>query len=154
MKQDKRGFTLIELLVVIAIIGVLAGIVLVSLNTARARGRDAKRISDVKQIQTALELFFNDQNPTAYPTAAVANFNATYYLCNTAAGWSTTACASGPTYITVNPAPTPPDGTCTADQNAYDYATTASGYSMTFCLGAATGGLGAGLRTATESGIQ
>ena len=57
--QSKRGFTLIELLVVIAIIGILASIILASLNTARAKGRDARRISDVKQIQLALELYYD-----------------------------------------------------------------------------------------------
>jgi prepilin-type N-terminal cleavage/methylation domain-containing protein len=55
----KKGFTLLELLVVIAIIGVLASIVMASLNSARSKARDAKRLSDVSQIKTALELYFN-----------------------------------------------------------------------------------------------
>lgn len=64
-----RGFTLIELLVVIAIIGVLASIVLASLNSARRKSRDARRITDVKQIQLALELYFDAQGTPSYPTA-------------------------------------------------------------------------------------
>lgn len=60
------GFTLVELLVVIAIIGVLSSIVLASLNTARAKGRDARRVSDIKTIQLALELYY-DANGT-FPT--------------------------------------------------------------------------------------
>lgn len=69
--SNARGFTLIELLVVIAIIGMLASIILASLNTARTKSRDARRIADLKEIQTALELSYNDNNqyPTALDTA-------------------------------------------------------------------------------------
>ncbi|MEK7645104.1 MAG: type II secretion system protein [Patescibacteria group bacterium] len=63
----QKAFTLIELLVVIAIIGILSSVVLASLNTARAKGRDARRVSDIKQIQLALELYA-DQNLGRYPT--------------------------------------------------------------------------------------
>ncbi len=58
-KNTKKGFTLIELLVVIAIIGILSSVVLASLSTARQKSRDAKRISDIGQVQLALELFFD-----------------------------------------------------------------------------------------------
>ena len=70
LKNSKKGFTLIELLVVIAIIGILSSVVLASLSTARQKSRDAKRISDVGQIQLALELAF-DRNQQ-YPGQAVA----------------------------------------------------------------------------------
>jgi prepilin-type N-terminal cleavage/methylation domain-containing protein len=72
MKRNylKNGFTLIELLVVIAIIGILAAIVIASLGTAKAKGRDARRQSDLRQIQLALELY-NDANST-YPLATAS----------------------------------------------------------------------------------
>ncbi len=56
----KRGFTLIELLVVIAIIGILSGIVITGLNGARVSARDTKRVSDIKNLQLALALYYND----------------------------------------------------------------------------------------------
>lgn len=71
LKQPRispKGFTLIELLVVIAIIGVLASVVLASLNSARKKSRDARRVADVKQVQLALELYF-DSNGNQYPEA-------------------------------------------------------------------------------------
>ncbi len=62
----RRGFTLIELLVVIAIIGILASIISVSLTSARAKGRDAKRVADIRTIQLSLEEYYNDNS--FYPT--------------------------------------------------------------------------------------
>jgi len=54
------AFTLIELLVVISIIGLLATLLVANFNAARARARDAQRKSDVRNIQTALRLYYND----------------------------------------------------------------------------------------------
>ncbi len=59
-ENNKKGFTLIELLVVVAIIGILSSVVLASLNSAREKARDARRKSDLKQIQNALEMYYND----------------------------------------------------------------------------------------------
>jgi len=61
----KKGFTLIELLVVIAIIGLLSSVVLASLNTARMKSRDARRLSDLSQISKALELYYDDNSTYA-----------------------------------------------------------------------------------------
>ena len=68
----KKGFTLIELLVVIALIGILSTLVLANLNSARERSRDAQRKSDLRSIQTALRLYYNDAGSypitSAFPT--------------------------------------------------------------------------------------
>ncbi len=64
MKKQK-GFTLIELLVVISIIGFLASLAMFALNSARIKARDTKRLADIKQIQYALELYFD--NNGEYP---------------------------------------------------------------------------------------
>lgn len=69
-QQSRSAFTLVELLVVIAVIGLLATIVAVSVNNARTKSRDVKRIADLKQIQTALELFYDNYN--RYPITAGA----------------------------------------------------------------------------------
>lgn len=66
--KNNKAFTLIELLVVISIIGLLASVILVSLNSARSKARDAKRIGDINQLAKALELYF-DKHDT-YPTVA------------------------------------------------------------------------------------
>lgn len=59
--SNKRGagFTLIELLVVVAIIGLLSSVVLVSTRNARIKARDARRLSDLQQVKSGLDLFFN-----------------------------------------------------------------------------------------------
>jgi general secretion pathway protein G len=74
--RHQRGFTLIELLVVIAIIGLLSSVVLASLNGARQRGRDARRLADLKQLQVALELSYSDNNtyPANLASLATANY--------------------------------------------------------------------------------
>lgn len=74
LKNSKKGFTLIELLVVVAIIGLLSAIVLASLSTSRMKGRDARRISDVGQIQLALELYYDGHRsyPSTTPTCSPA----------------------------------------------------------------------------------
>lgn len=64
----KKGFTLVELLIVISILGILATIAITSFRSAQFRGRDAERKSDLKQISSALELYYSDYGK--YPNAA------------------------------------------------------------------------------------
>jgi len=138
--KNTAGFTLIELLVVIAIIGLLASVVLLALNGARAKSRDAKRIADVRQMASAYELYFNDYN--TYPTTqAMVGLT--------------------PTYIGMIPSnPLPNDGNCaTTNASGYVYmpsslSSAATGYTLNFCLGGTTGGYSGGSHTLTQAGIQ
>lgn len=168
--RNRKGFTLVELLVVIAIIGLLATIAFIALNQARAKARDAKRVSDVRELASALELYYNDQTTPGYPAVDIPTVMAAAIL--------------PATYVaTVPQAPTPPDNpsgstVCTAGTGATDpdgtnnyvyesmksqqdqAACTATvgdpcgWYELSFCLGSATGGLTAGVHTATPAGIQ
>ena len=100
-----KGFTLIELLVVIALIGVLSTLVLANLNSARERSRDVQRKSDLRSIQTALRLYFNDMG--TYP----AN-NSSLEILGCGAG-GVTACTWGDawskgTTVYMNTLPTDP----------------------------------------------
>jgi prepilin-type N-terminal cleavage/methylation domain-containing protein len=63
--RKNKGFTLIELLVVIAIIGLLASIVLVAMGPARKKARDARRQSDVRQVNLAMEMCYDDSGCNA-----------------------------------------------------------------------------------------
>ena len=142
--KNKKGFTLIELLVVIAIIGILATIAVVALQNARAKARDARRVADVKQIQTALELFFNDKQ--RYPVADEFNSGSLY----------STTTNSTTTYISVIPTPpSPADGSCTSS-SAYTYSPTSDGasYSISYCVGGPVGTLASGAHCATPAGVS
>ena len=73
--KNQKGFTLIELLVVIAIIGLLSTLAVVSLNGARTKARNARRMSDLKQISTAMELYSSDNATSNYPTNGTCGGN-------------------------------------------------------------------------------
>jgi prepilin-type N-terminal cleavage/methylation domain-containing protein len=139
------GFTLVELLVVIAIIGLLAAVIAVSLVGARAKSRDAKRLTDMRQISTAMGLYYNDY--AGYPAAA-----------------SGSPSGLAPDYVSTLPTDPAPAGTgCSA---GYTYTPTGTGYTSplggtvypgftyTFCLGGASWSTTRGPHTLSDSGIQ
>lgn len=97
-----QAFTLIELLVVVSLIGILATLVLANFNAARQRGRDAQRKSDLRNIEAALRLYYNDYGK--YPPSS----NGLILGCgaggDTACDWGTSPFAAGTqTYMSTLP---------------------------------------------------
>jgi hypothetical protein len=103
------------------------------LRSARAKARDAKRLADIRQISSGLELYLNDKNE--YPNSLTE---------------------IEPGYLTKIPeAPKPPDGQCSEQDNMYTYTRKpAKDYSLSFCLGDDTGGFNSGKRELSPIGIQ
>jgi prepilin-type N-terminal cleavage/methylation domain-containing protein len=116
----KKGFTILELLIVVAIIGILTAATLVLLSDTRARGRDAKRLSDMREIEKALNLYYssNQNFPTSVSTTTLSGEDAV----------STTLENAG--HISHLP-PDPHHPIL-----SYQYVTDASGteFTLTFCL--------------------
>lgn len=72
MKELKRGFTLLELLVVVGIIAILVSLAAVAYNTAQKSTRDARRRSDIKAAQNALEQYYS-ANTFLYPASGTCD---------------------------------------------------------------------------------
>jgi prepilin-type N-terminal cleavage/methylation domain-containing protein len=151
-RARKKGFTLVELLVVIAIIGILTTLAVVALNAARQRSRDVKRVSDIRQMMTAIELGYTDIG--AYPAgvSVILGGAATKVLCNVggASKFQPDTSGCGAIYMGLVPANPKPNG---ADY-LYTSATGSVTYSITFSLEGTTGQLGAGADCANQNGIQ
>ncbi len=163
-KNYGQGFTLIELLVVIAIISLLASIALIAFQSAQAKARNVRRLGDMTQMDTALELYFNTykgypSSTNGQPLPLTKDFA-----------------------ITIPHAPTPADGVCDGmvhssdvtvnnssipvDANTYYYIAEGAGYTGAygvtvypsytyyFCLGDVTGGFSAGEHSLTAVGIR
>lgn len=141
MKKYQTGFTLIELLAIVAIIAFLTAVVLFSIQSARLKSRDAKRVADINQIKAGLDLFAThcDSFPVAATPLVLTEGLSLYKGVNCNGGFGSSP--AGEVMIgQLKSAPNPPDGSCTASQNDYTY-TSADGstFTLTFCLGAATG---------------
>nr|MCU0680529.1 prepilin-type N-terminal cleavage/methylation domain-containing protein [Planctomycetota bacterium] len=139
-----NAFTLIELLVVIAIIAIIATLSVLALQSAREKARDAKRIADIKQLKTALELYYNDAN--GYPPASA-------FVAGETLSYTDPQSGQVKTYINNIPsAPIPADGDCTLQNNSYAYdSSNPSTYTLNYCLGNNNQGIPKGLNTATPA---
>lgn len=155
-KEDNHGFTLVELLITIAIIGILAAIVLVNLNSSREGARDVRRVADIRQIITALQLYYNDNG--GYPGPAIASLTGPTPT-DGSIPWNTFLIswpeapipADNPSGVTDCTSTGPGTGT-----NQYTYTQVGAGldYTLDFCLGSQVAEYGPGLHAASSAGIQ
>lgn len=129
--KGKQGFTLIEILIVVAIIAILASVVLVGLGPTQRAGRDARRISDMRQVQNGLELFYNRCGfypGTANCAAATAQLGAAV---NSPTSWTfLTTALTGTGSIGVSQVPNDPN-----TANYYQYGSGGTG-NNTYAIGA------------------
>jgi len=132
-KTSKVLIVVVGGLVLIAVVGILASVVLLSLNSARSKSRDAARVAQVRQQGAALELYYNDNQ--SYPKSLTQ---------------------LTPRYITTLPvAPRPSDGACTGIQNEYKYTLIdKNNYQLAFCIGGTTNNLPAGVHILSQDGMD
>ena len=124
-----RGFTLIELLVVLAIIGLLSSIVFTSLNTARAKARDALRKSQTSEFKTALELYFSTNGK--YPCGNSSCLSSVVPLTGNALSVPGVALVSGGSISSIPSDPIYPNGTPNSSIDCNNYGTAGYCYCST-----------------------
>lgn len=123
--KSGNGFTLIELLIVVAIISILSTLLMVNFIAVRQRGRDAQRKSDLRQVQSALELYRADQN--TYPAS---NTNNAVGNCNSSASIGSEACDT----IYMKTVPSDPIGSTYYNSGNYFYSSDGSTYTLASCI--------------------
>jgi len=137
-KKNKKAFSFMELLTTIIIIGIIISTATVSFTKIRENSRDTKRIADVKQIQSALELYYSDNGE--YPEtlgSSIVSGNKIYLE-------------------KVPEAVTPADGDCSEEENSYSYSTSDENnnyYYLNFCLGKEVDDYKAGKKIAVSGDI-
>lgn len=146
-QSEERGFTLVELIAVIAVIGILTLITALTLQTSRQKFRDAKRIADVRQIQTALEFYYADQS--SYPAAPQSAFGTSALVSLCSNGGFKAACAPTDTVYIIH-MPEDPG----SNKYTYTQATGGTGYAISFSLESGVGTLKKGPHIADPNGIQ
>ena len=134
-RSSRRGFTLLEILIVIAVFGLLATMAAISLSSARARMRDAQRISDVNVLRSALRQYWLDK--ASYPTSKSVQLHApgTNTDALTSNGFVAAKDAQPPVYL--DSVPTGPNV-----NEYYRYKGSANGFSIRFQTESDTTALG------------
>jgi prepilin-type N-terminal cleavage/methylation domain-containing protein len=163
-KNNQGGFTLIELLVVVAIIALLSSIALISMLSARQKSRNTKRLGDMTQMNTALELYFNhykgypsDADDDGVPDGIAPEFTAFIPKSPTP--------ADGDICSAPYPACGGQDQPNCVEANTYFYVpfgksyvingqTVWSDYDYYFCLGSQVGEFSPGIRIVNPKGVK
>lgn len=148
LKSNRKGFTLIELLVVIAIIALLSTLAVVALGSTRKKANDAKRLTDIKQIQTALELYYTEHQGYPVTTGNGVMLGDANTACLNGSGFAARGCSTP--YM--QQVPRDPSGTVLYQYRSLD----GKAYTIDFTLesGVDSVGLRAGNVLATPSQIK
>lgn len=134
-KTSNKVLIMIIISVSILVISLLSTWAVVALNNARMKSRDAKRVSDIKQIQTALELYYNDigKYPEKIFSGQKIEYGTEVYM----------------SYVPSNPKPN--DGTCPLNfEYQYNVSQDLSNYEIIFCLGSETGEIKGGINAVSR----
>ncbi len=137
--RNTNGYSFIEMIIVVAIVSILATLVIVSVQSARISARDSRRVSDINEIRSALNLYYSKYNqyPTAITPGQALTVNSVIYLES----------------VPHNPTPYTDNGCPDKD---YDYSQISSGlsYTLSFCLGYKQDTISAGSNIAIPEGIS
>ena len=138
INKNQPAFAILELIILCFIVLVFLIVSLTSYLSARVKTRDSQRLADIKQIQTALKVFYTDNG--FYPETS--SFGEPKGITDYIKYWPI--------------APTPTDGSCDQSQNQYTYSPRASGesFEVQFCLGKSLGTFKAGQHILDPNGIN